>query len=93
MAETTQKNRTGGKAACSWILDRAQQYADVCHVTRDEVLEAWENDRTSWWPNYYKDANQPDLAVKQVVTLAEWEAVGKRLYGEDKRDWKFRYRL
>lgn len=74
------------------ILALAQTYADVCHVTRQEVLEKWETNRSYWWPNYYQECNFPDLNKKggyPVLTLEDWIKEGERLFGPDKKNWKF----
>lgn len=80
------------KTKLDWVLLRAQQYADYCHVTRDDVLSAWEERRGYWWINFYQDANQPDLSKSEnhVMTLSEWEAEGKRRFGDEQLDWKFK---
>lgn len=80
------------KTKLDWVLLRAKQYADHCHVTRDDVLSAWEERRDYWWLNFYQDANQPDLsnAGNKVMTLAEWEEEGKCRFGDDQLDWKFK---
>lgn len=74
------------------ILARAQQYADILHVDRDAVLEKWEEHRTYWWPNYYQECNFPDLNKKggyPVLSLEDWKKEGERLFGPDKKNWKF----
>lgn len=38
-----------------WVIERAQQYADALGVTRDEVIDAWENERDYWYMNYYQE--------------------------------------
>ncbi|MBO4499175.1 MAG: hypothetical protein J5732_02850 [Bacteroidaceae bacterium] len=78
------------KKKFDWALERAQQYADRLGVDREKVLEAWESDRDYWYVNYYQESNQPSLEGKNVVTLAEWEAEGERLYGKERLEWKFR---
>ena len=80
----------GWKEKLDWALARADQYADYLGIDRDTVLAAWEERRDYWYVNYYQEANQPDLANRHVLTLAEWEDEGRRLYGNDKLDWKFR---
>lgn len=73
-----------------WVLDRADMYAKKCHTDRETVLAAWEEDRDYWWLNYYQERKQPDLSKVDVMTLDEWEADGKRRFGEDFLDWKFK---
>lgn len=78
------------KEKVRWALVRAQQYADRLGVDREKVLEGWEERRDYWYVNFYQEANQPDLSGREVVTLAEWEAEGERLYGKERLDWRFR---
>ena len=78
------------KAKLDWVLARAEQYANRLGIDRETVLAAWEKRRDIWFVNYYQESHQPDLSNRSVVTLAEWEAEGQRLYGKNKLDWKFR---
>jgi len=73
-----------------WVLDRARQYAEFCHTDRDTVLEAWENARDYWFVNYYQDCNQPDLEKSQVLFIDDWMEKGRKLFGDDPLDWKFK---
>lgn len=89
------KEREPGRATewqsrFDWAVARAQQYADYCHTTREKVLEAWEEVRDYWFVNFYQDSNQPDLSKGNVQSIDDWVAEGRRLYGEDKMDWKFK---
>lgn len=80
------------EAKLQWVLDRANQYAVICGVTRDEVLAAWESKRDSWWFGYYAEHNQPDpcsLTGYPVLLYKDWLARGKELYGPDMLDWQF----
>ncbi len=70
-----------------WVLERAQQYADALGVSRDEVLDKWEENRSYWYMNYYQECNQPALDGKQkVVKLDDWIAEAESRFG---RNWKF----
>ena len=80
------------KSSLDWVLNRAEQYAKHCHVTRDDILAVWEEDRSYCWRNYYQESNQPDLEKgnHHVMTLNEWEEEGKCRFGDDQLDWKFK---
>lgn len=76
-----------------WVLDRAQQYADACGVDRETVLEQWEKSRDYCWDNYYQECNQPDLKRENgtpVMFYDEWMAKGKKLYGDNPLDWRYK---
>ena len=73
-----------------WVLDRAQQYTDALGVSRDEVINAWENDRDYWYMNYYQDCNQPPLEGNlKVIKSIDWEAQIIERFGENPDNWKF----
>ena len=48
------------KAKFNWVVERALKYAEKINCSPDEVLDAWEHDRSEWYMNYYQDYNQPD---------------------------------
>ena len=80
------------KNKLDWVLKRAEKYAALLGITRDEVLHLWESDRNEWWVNYYQECNQPDPENKigmPVLLQSEWLAKGHRLYGPDMKQWKF----
>ncbi len=75
-----------------WVLDRAQQYAELTGTTLEEVIKAWEEGRDYWYLNYYQDCNQPDLtkeAGRKVVLFNDWKSQLIEKFGEDSQDWKF----
>lgn len=73
-----------------WIIERAQQYADTIGVTRDEVIDAWENNRDYWYMNYYQECNQPSLnGSNRVLKFSEWNKELIERFGGNYENWKF----
>ena len=75
-----------------WVLDRAEMYAKFIGCTADEVLEAWENDRTYWHQNYYQECNQPEIKAGgpyKVVKVKDWLSALQERFGKDPKNWKF----
>lgn len=73
-----------------WALDRADQYAKMLCVTRDEVLDAWEIRRNYWYMNYYQECNQPSLkGSHKVVKVEDWLQELRERFGPNSDDWKF----
>lgn len=76
-----------------WILRRAQQYANAIGSTRDEVLKAWEEQRTYWYMNFYQDCNQPEIKIGGNMRVLKYEDWTKELndkHGHDPAQWKFK---
>ena len=73
-----------------WTLERAKHYAEKTGKTVDEILEAWETDRTYWYMNYYQDANQPELNSDKIIPYEDWIADLKSKFGEDPKKWTFK---
>lgn len=48
------------------ILGRAEHYAKKTGLDTDEILNAWEKQRTYWYMNYYQEANQPKIEGDNV---------------------------
>ena len=68
-------------AKWQWIMARADMYARYCGVSREKILEAWEEDRRYWYMNYYQECNQPDLTKREnVMSIAQWKEKGKALF-------------
>lgn len=49
-----------------WVIDRAVHYSEKTKLSVTEILDAWENDRTYWYMNYYQDCNQPEIKSDNV---------------------------
>ncbi len=49
------------RAKLAWIIERAMHYSEVLNVPAEDILNAWERDRTYWYMNYYQDSKQPLL--------------------------------
>jgi hypothetical protein len=87
-----------GKSKCfhkycdkyKWVIDRADMYAKFLNITKEEVIEAWEKDRSYWYMNYYQDCNQPEINGEKVIKLEHWISQLKEKYGEDKSKWSFK---
>lgn len=50
-----------------WIVDRAKNYGKKMKLNWKDILNAWEEDRSYWYMNYYQDANQPLIEGKVKV--------------------------
>lgn len=61
---------TGREKECwdkfNWIIARSEHYAEKTGISPDEILDAWENDRSYWYMNYYQEANQPEIKGDNV---------------------------
>ncbi len=44
-----------------WIDEMITYYSDFLGKTKQEVLQAFEDDRSYWSANYYQESNQPKL--------------------------------
>jgi hypothetical protein len=75
-----------------WIMDRAEMYAKLTDKTKEEVIEAWEEQRTYWYMNFYQEANQPEIKTEgmNVVLYDNWIKSLKEKFGEDAKNWKFK---
>lgn len=76
-----------------WVMDRAKMYAEFTGQTVEEVIEAWEKDRSYWYMNYYQDCNQPEIKKESgmnVVKYDDWVSGLKKKFGEDAKQWKFK---
>jgi len=47
-----------------WVMDRAKHYSERTGFTVEQTIEAWEENRTYWYLNYYQDCNQPLSGLK-----------------------------
>lgn len=54
------------EAKFQWIIKRAENYAEKTGLSADDILDAWENDRTYWYMNYYQESNQPEIKDDNV---------------------------
>lgn len=65
------------RAKLDWVVQRATHYAEKTGLSTEEILNAWEQDRTYWYMNYYQDCNQPEITsdrVRVFETLDEFKA-------------------
>ena len=53
-----------------WIIDRAQHYSHHTGIPVVDILNAWEDDRSYSFNNYYQDANQPKLTDARVLVFS-----------------------
>lgn len=73
-----------------WVIERAQQYADALGVSRDEVIDAWENKRDYWYMSYYQECMQPSLDGSiRVLKFADWQNELINRFGPNPDNWKF----
>lgn len=75
-----------------WIMDRAEMYAKLTKKTKEEVLTAWEEQRTYWYMNFYQESNQPEIKADgmNIVLHDDWIKSLKDKFGEDSKQWKFK---
>lgn len=50
----------------NWVLKRAKHYSEKTGLSSEEILNAWESNRTFWYMNYYQDAFQPKIDGERV---------------------------
>lgn len=71
------QNKDGSKRfdkEISWIRTMVEQYAEKLGVTADEVAERFEADRSYSWPNFYQQANFPDLNKFGSISIYDTKA-------------------
>lgn len=73
-----------------WILERADHYAEKTGKTREQILEAWENDRTYWYMNYYQESKQPELNSDKIISIEDFINQLETKYGKDRNCWLFK---
>ena len=49
------------RAKLAWVIERVQHYAEKTGLEAADILNAWEEDRSYWYMNYYQETNQPSL--------------------------------
>lgn len=59
----------------NWVLQRAEHYAEKTGLSSEEILNAWEEDRTYWYMNYYQEANQPEIRGDKVRVFETVQAM------------------
>lgn len=67
--EHDEKNSPGFhdyRAKLTWIIDRANHYAEKTGLDAADILDKWESGRTYWYMNYYQDAEQPEIKDENV---------------------------
>ena len=57
-----------------WINERAEMYAKLTGKTKEEVIQAWEEQRSYWYMNFYQEGNQPEIKSEgmNVVLYDDW---------------------
>ncbi len=50
-----------------FAIDRAKEYAKTCEKDYEEILDAWEENRSYWFLNYYQEANQPSIGKVDLI--------------------------
>lgn len=75
-----------------WIMDRAEMYAKLTGKTKEEVVEAWENQRTYWYMNFYQESNQPEIKLDgmKIILFDDWTKTLEQKFGKDSKGWKFK---
>ncbi len=75
-----------------WVMERADMYAKLTGKTREEVVEAWEKQRTYWYMNFYQESRQPEIKSKgmKVVLYDKWIKSLQKKFGNDSKNWKFK---
>ncbi|MGG6309811.1 hypothetical protein [Paenibacillus macerans] len=79
LARDSWSGKTGEERAESlekYLRTKLQEYSDALNIPQEEILEAWERDRTYSAINYYQDSNQPSIKAGKVKVF---ETVGHML--------------
>ena len=50
-----------------WIRERVEHYSEILGLSKEEILQAFEDKRTYWAANYYQEANFPKLDNKVKI--------------------------
>jgi hypothetical protein len=50
----------------SWVIARAEHYAEKTGLEAGSILDAWEKDRDYWHINYYQVGKQPEIKGNNV---------------------------
>jgi hypothetical protein len=50
----------------TWVIARANNYAEKTGIPAPDILDAWENGRDYWYMNYYQESNQPQIGGERV---------------------------
>lgn len=53
----------------NFICDRAQQYAEKLGVTKEVIIDKWEENRTKSCKEYYTERNFPDLTKCKLYDI------------------------
>lgn len=65
-----------------WIREMVEQYAEKLNMSVDDVVDNFEMNRDYSWPNYYQEANFPNLdkidAISIYETLKDFQADNKK---------------
>lgn len=72
-----------------WVLDRAKHYSELTRNPVEKVIEAWENNRTYWYMNYYQECNQPLLENNAVLFYDDWVKILNERFGTP-ANWAFK---
>lgn len=87
-ARESWSGETGEKRAIDlekYLRGKLEEYSNILDIPQEEILKAWEQDRTYSAINYYQEANQPSIKSDKVKVF---ETVEKMLKAID--DKKFR---
>jgi len=66
--------RSGGKRfdkELIWLRKMIEQYSVKFNIPIDDVVDSFEENRDYSWPNYYQEANFPNLDKVENVTIYE----------------------
>lgn len=68
-ARQSWSGETGEKRARdleNYLRNKLEEYSNALNISQEEILEAWEKDRTYSAINYYQEANQPSINADKV---------------------------
>jgi hypothetical protein len=54
-----------------WLRKMVEQYAEKLNMSIGDVVDNFENNRSYSWPNYYQEANFPNLDEVESITVYE----------------------
>jgi len=64
-----------------WVVDRAKLYAQKTGLDWQDILSAWERDRSYWYMNFYQECNQPGFNEDDEIHIFETLEEAKKAFG------------
>lgn len=81
-ARESWSGETGEKRAIDlekYLRGKLEEYSNTLDIPQEEILKAWEQDRTYSAINYYQEANQPSIKSDKVKVFETVEKMMKAI--------------